>query len=107
MNTQARLKAPNPFRGWAIELENLQDAIVVPAESRTFTQMAGVLRADGSYCSNGAVWRKDQESPANPSRPRALSKNCQAAGCGVACCGGISGTSLWKALGGSGASRPG
>ena len=70
MNTQAGLKAPNPFRGWAIELENLQDAIVVPAESRTFTQMAGVLRADGSYCSNGAVWRKDQEITSEPQPPK-------------------------------------
>ena len=45
------LKAPNPFRGWASEIEHLKSAVVMPPETRSFHQPAGVLRADGSYCS--------------------------------------------------------
>lgn len=70
MKKKSGLKAPNPFRGWARELENLPNAIVVPAESRAFTQQAGVLRADGSYCYTGALWRKHREITSEPQPPK-------------------------------------
>lgn len=70
MKKKSGLKAPNPFRGWARELENLPNAIVVPAESRAFTQQAGVLRADGSYCYIGALWRKHREITSEPQPPK-------------------------------------
>lgn len=63
------LKTPNPFAGWATQIEQLESALVVPPESRSFHQRAGVLRADGSYCAAAALWRKDQEITREPPMP--------------------------------------
>ncbi len=63
------LKVPHPFRGWATEVERVPNALVVPAESRSFQQQAGVLRSDGSYCAAAALWRKDQEITSAPEMP--------------------------------------
>lgn len=60
---------PNPFSGWATNIETLQDAIVVPATHRQFHQEAGVLYPDGSYCASGALWRKDTPITTQPPAP--------------------------------------
>lgn len=63
-------KPPQPEGGWSTQIEHLQDAVVVPAETRSFHQPTGVLRADGSYCEAAALWRKRQELTTRPEPPQ-------------------------------------
>lgn len=63
---------PLPEGGWSESIETLKDAIVVPPVESAFTQEAGLLNADGSYCHQGALWRRYRPlttEPPHPGRP--------------------------------------
>lgn len=60
---------PEPDGGWSEAIEILPGAIVVPPEDSAFVQAAGVLRADGSYCAQGALWRKFRPLTTEPAMP--------------------------------------
>ena len=49
---------PSPLGGWSETAETLTGALVVPPVASGFQQKTGVLRADGSYCATGALWRR-------------------------------------------------
>lgn len=60
---------PEPEGGWSEGIETLRGAVVVPPVESGFVQAAGVLRADGSYCAAGALWRKFRPLTTEPARP--------------------------------------
>ncbi|MGR3323407.1 MAG: glycosyltransferase family 61 protein [Pseudooceanicola sp.] len=55
--------------GWSEALIDLADAIVVPPAESAFVQAAGVLRADGGYVAEGALWRKWRPLTVEPPMP--------------------------------------
>ncbi len=61
---------PVPQNGWATEKQLVENAIVVPPTEQNFVQAAGVLRADGSYCSSGALWRNGRALTIRPEMPK-------------------------------------
>ena len=60
---------PLPEGGWSESLTTLRDAIVVPPVESSFVQEAGVLHSDGSYCPEGALWRKYRPITTQPPMP--------------------------------------
>jgi len=65
----AAVSPPHPRRGWSTRVEVLREALVVPPETRDFTQPAGILRRDRSYCAQGALWRKARPLTTPPETP--------------------------------------
>ncbi|MGJ8628394.1 MAG: FkbM family methyltransferase [Sulfitobacter sp.] len=63
------LTPPLSQSGWATEKQTLENAVVVPPTEQNFVQAAGVLRADGSYCSSGALWRNGRALTVKPKMP--------------------------------------
>ena len=64
------LQPPVPDSGWATEKQTLENAIIVPPSEQDFVQKAGVLNADGSYCSSGALWRNGRVLTVVPKMPK-------------------------------------
>lgn len=64
-----RLGPPKSTGGWSESLQSLQNAIVVPPSVNSFTQPAGILHSDGSYCAEGALWRKSRPLTTRPPMP--------------------------------------
>ncbi len=62
---------PMPHDGWSTDVTTLDRATVVPpAPARqSFVQAAGVLKADGSYCATGALWRNGRALTIEPPAP--------------------------------------
>ncbi len=65
----ASMSPPVTDSGWATEKQTLENAIVVPPSEQSFVQEAGVLHADGSYCSAGALWRNGRALTVQPKMP--------------------------------------
>ncbi len=65
---------PEPAGGWSETIETLPGAVVVPPTDSAFVQAAGVLRADGSYCPTGALWRKFRPLTTKPPLPEKTEK---------------------------------
>jgi FkbM family methyltransferase len=63
------LGPPQPDGGWSRQIEQLEDAVVVPPSDTGFVQKAGVLRRDGSYCAAGALWRNGRGLTERPEEP--------------------------------------
>lgn len=65
------IAAPDPHTGWSSGIESLENAVIIPpAEAKqSFVQAAGVLRADGSYCATGALWRNGRALTTAPAMP--------------------------------------
>lgn len=61
---------PRPGGGWSESLLDLPDAWVVPPVESAFVQASGVLRADGTYCPEGALWRKWRPLTTAPAMPQ-------------------------------------
>ncbi len=64
-----KITAPRPDGGWSESIQTLQNAIVVPPLVNDFVQPAGLLRSDGSYCAEGALWRKHRPLTTRPHMP--------------------------------------
>ncbi|MHA6264253.1 glycosyltransferase 61 family protein [Arenibacterium sp. CAU 1754] len=60
---------PKPEGGWSEDIVTLKDAIVVPPEESGFIQPCGVLKSDGTYCPEGALWRKYRPMTTEPDMP--------------------------------------
>lgn len=65
---------PDPDGGWSHDIETVQNALVVPPSESAFTQNCGVLRADGSYCENAALWRNTRALTVRPTSAPASSE---------------------------------
>ena len=63
------LGRPMPGGGWSESITELRDAYVVPPVESSFVQAAGLLAADGSYCPQGALWRKWRPLTTEPAMP--------------------------------------
>ncbi|MGR3761294.1 glycosyltransferase family 61 protein [Roseobacteraceae bacterium NS-SX3] len=60
---------PLPGGGWSEDILTLKDAVVVPPAESAMVQPAGVLHADGSYCREGALWRRYRPITIRPEMP--------------------------------------
>ncbi len=65
----AGLRPPVSGSGWATEKQTLENAVIVPPTEQNFVQEAGVLHADGNYCSAGALWRNGRALTVQPKMP--------------------------------------
>lgn len=67
----AELRPPVPSSGWSQQTQSLEKAVVVPPveAKQSFVQPAGVLRADGSHCAAGALWRNGRALTTQPVMP--------------------------------------
>ncbi|MGC1497020.1 MAG: FkbM family methyltransferase [Sulfitobacter sp.] len=65
----AGLRPPVADSGWATQKQTLENAVIVPPTEQNFVQEAGVLHADGSYCSSGALWRNGRALTVQPKMP--------------------------------------
>ncbi|MDE4134921.1 glycosyltransferase 61 family protein [Phaeobacter sp. QD34_3] len=63
---------PLPGGGWSEQILTLQDACVVPPVESALVQQAGVLKADGSYCPEAALWRKFRPITIAPDQPEEI-----------------------------------
>tara|TARA_R110002094_G_scaffold4604_2_gene13365 strand:- start:3496 stop:5262 length:1767 start_codon:yes stop_codon:yes gene_type:complete len=63
------LRPPVADSGWATEKQTLENAVIVPPTEQNFVQEAGVLHADGNYCSSGALWRNGRALTVQPKMP--------------------------------------
>ncbi|MCT4553058.1 MAG: glycosyltransferase family 61 protein [Pelagimonas sp.] len=66
---EAERNRPRPGGGWSHRVEVLRNPVVVPPHERGFVQRAGILRANGSYCAQGALWRKNRPLTQPPAGP--------------------------------------
>lgn len=66
----AGLQPPVPEAGWTREIDELQNAVVVPPSETGFVQKAGVLTAQGQYQANGALWRNGRSLTTPPDMPK-------------------------------------
>ncbi|WP_299928879.1 glycosyltransferase family 61 protein [uncultured Pelagimonas sp.] len=62
-------RRPDPNEGWSRRVEVLRNPIVVPPAERKFVQPAGILRENGSFCAQGAHWRKARPLTTLPDKP--------------------------------------
>ncbi len=62
-------KQPSPAGGWSETAEICPAAIVVPPDGGAMLQPTGVLRADGSYVDQGALWRRHRPITTQPAWP--------------------------------------
>ncbi|MDF1728595.1 MAG: FkbM family methyltransferase [Sulfitobacter sp.] len=63
------LSPPMPDEGWSREIEIVDEALVVPTAEQGFVQQTGILRPDGSYCAQGALWRNGRTLTERPPAP--------------------------------------
>ena len=49
---------PSPLGGWSQDIVTLAQAQVVPPITNGLVQPSGVLYSDGTYCPQGALWRR-------------------------------------------------
>ncbi|OIQ33205.1 MAG: hypothetical protein BM562_02160 [Alphaproteobacteria bacterium MedPE-SWcel] len=63
------LTLPSPKGGWSEATQTLKNAIVVPPVESDMVQAAGVLHADGTYCPQGALWRRHRPITTQPAMP--------------------------------------
>ncbi|MEP5730992.1 MAG: FkbM family methyltransferase [Sulfitobacter sp.] len=66
----AASRPPVPQGGWTNQITTLENAYVVPPTEQGFVQRAGVLDADGSYHSGGALWRNGRSLTTKPQMPQ-------------------------------------
>lgn len=62
-------RKPDPNGGWSRQVEILRNATVIPPSERRFVQEAGILRENGSFCAQGAHWRKSRPLTVKPDAP--------------------------------------
>lgn len=62
-------RPPRPEGGWSEGIATLNDALIVPPLESDFVQPAGVLRADGIYCREAALWRRHRPITTEPAMP--------------------------------------
>ncbi|MFK7834949.1 MAG: FkbM family methyltransferase [Sulfitobacter sp.] len=65
----AATRPPVPNEGWSRQMTTLENAYVVPPIDQGFVQRAGILNADGSYHSGGALWRNGRSLTVKPPKP--------------------------------------
>lgn len=65
---------PSPKGGWSESMTILRGAIVVPPVESSMVQAAGVLNADGSYCPQGALWRRHRAITTEPEMPQNIAE---------------------------------
>jgi hypothetical protein len=63
---------PMPGGGWSETVVTLENAIVMPPAVSKLVQPAGILHADGSYCPQGALWRRFRPITTEPDMPDAI-----------------------------------
>ncbi|MBS0125351.1 glycosyltransferase family 61 protein [Thetidibacter halocola] len=68
---EAERNRPRPDQGWSLRVEVLRAPVIVPPVERAFVQAGGILRANGSYCAQGALWRKNRPLTTPPAPPAA------------------------------------
>jgi hypothetical protein len=61
---------PMPGGGWSEEIVTLRNARVVPPVESALVQKAGILKADGTYCREGALWRRFRPITVAPDQPK-------------------------------------
>ncbi|KUF09289.1 glycosyltransferase 61 family protein [Pseudoponticoccus marisrubri] len=66
---EAQRFPPHPEQGWSRRIERLHNPVVVPPATRGFIQPTGVLRANGGYCAQAALWRKSRPLTVRPEPP--------------------------------------
>ena len=66
---------PLPEGGWSEQSLLLADACVVPPKISALVQPAGVLYGDGSYCPEGALWRRYRPITTQPELPVEIHKS--------------------------------
>ena len=57
---------PDPKQGWARDIVELHDAVVMAPENSRFRQHCGVFDRDGNYCPQGATWRYNNRMTLHP-----------------------------------------
>ncbi len=60
---------PLPEGGWSETCITLNSPCVVPPVTSGLVQQAGVLQADGAYCTQGALWRRYRPITIRPDQP--------------------------------------
>ncbi|WP_293575015.1 glycosyltransferase 61 family protein [Phaeobacter sp.] len=68
---------PSPYGGWSEEIITVPNGIVVPPVISDMVQAAGVLYEDGSYCPQGALWRRYRPITIAPDKPEKVSQHIQ------------------------------
>lgn len=63
---------PMPGGGWSQTVVTLENAIVVPPTVSRLVQPAGILDARGSYCLQGALWRRFRPITSEPRMPATI-----------------------------------
>jgi hypothetical protein len=63
---------PMPGGGWSEEIVTVRNARVVPPVESALVQKAGVLKADGAYCPQGALWRRFRPITVAPDQPKKI-----------------------------------
>lgn len=66
---ESRFLPPDPEGGWSGTLERVERARVIPPVASGHVQVAGVLRADRSYCENAGTWRNERAITLRPLMP--------------------------------------
>ncbi|NIZ11782.1 DUF563 domain-containing protein [Phaeobacter sp. HF9A] len=63
-------KLPSPDGGWSESIWTMNDVIVVPPLASGMVQEAGLLRSDGRYIPEGALWRRHRPITIEPPMPQ-------------------------------------
>ncbi len=66
---QAPSQQPSPFGGWSEEVITLANARIIPPTNNGLVQPAGVMFGDGTYCPQGALWRRYRPITTQPQLP--------------------------------------
>ncbi|MEE2809358.1 MAG: glycosyltransferase 61 family protein, partial [Pseudomonadota bacterium] len=65
---------PSPKGGWSESMTVLRNVTVVPPVESSMVQAAGLLREDGSYCHEGALWRRHRPITTEPDMPKEITR---------------------------------
>lgn len=65
---------PSPEGGWSESISVLRNVTVVPPVESNLVQAAGLLREDGSYCAEGALWRRHRPITTEPPKPSEIAE---------------------------------
>ncbi|WP_114961997.1 glycosyltransferase 61 family protein [Tritonibacter mobilis] len=65
---------PSPKGGWSESMTVLRNVTVVPPVESSMVQAAGLLREDGSYCHEGALWRRHRPITTKPDMPKEITQ---------------------------------
>ncbi|KUP94791.1 hypothetical protein TRIHO_01250 [Tritonibacter horizontis] len=68
---------PSPKGGWSQSMTTVNDAIVVPPVISDMVQPTGILHPDGTYCPEGALWRRHRPISTEPERPAEIVQKVQ------------------------------